>query len=83
MREFRTYGSVRGVLGNWHPYRYRFRGSLGLARRWTWMWGFFFLSGLTLAWRWPRDERRAGKKGGKWLFFSAEIIFASCHALAK
>jgi hypothetical protein len=21
MREFRTYGSVRGVLGNWHPYR--------------------------------------------------------------
>ena len=21
MRESRLYGSVRGVLGNWHPYR--------------------------------------------------------------
>jgi hypothetical protein len=25
MREFRTYGSVRGVLGNRHPYRDRWR----------------------------------------------------------
>ncbi len=25
MREFRTYGSVRGVPGNRHPYRYSFR----------------------------------------------------------
>jgi hypothetical protein len=28
MREFRTYGSVRGVLGNRHPYRDRYGGSL-------------------------------------------------------
>jgi len=28
MREFRTYGSVRGVLGNRHPYRDHKRGWL-------------------------------------------------------
>jgi hypothetical protein len=31
MREFRPYGSVRAVLGNWHPYRDVCSGEAGQA----------------------------------------------------
>lgn len=30
MREIRSYGSVRGVLGNWYPYRDWFAGWPGI-----------------------------------------------------
>ena len=37
MREFCTYGSVRGALGNWRPYRDRSRGWLRFGIRLTYI----------------------------------------------
>jgi hypothetical protein len=48
MREFRTYGSVRGVRGNLHPYRDRSSDWRRFARMWTWMAPLVFRS-LTVA----------------------------------
>jgi len=48
MRESRTYGFVRGVLGDWHPYRDKPSAKL---------------SRLTGVWRhreWPRDSLGGG-----------------------